>query len=346
MNWMDTILRPPPAPNNGQPGRLREPWKILHDHSASAEDIYFCFRLILGRSPNPEEWPGHSARTGADLDSVIGSYLGSLEFSRRMEGIASQRFDRQVLLRTLQGFRLYVQASDLAVGLHITDGGNYEPHVTAAFRRLIRPGMNVLDVGANIGYFTMLAASLTQAKGSVMAIEPNPGNMKLLEASRRINGFDHVTLVQAAAARELGLLVLHTAHSNGTTSPPAADLPGLLDAVTVAALRIDDLLPAARQIDFIKIDVEGAEYNALQGATELIRRCRPVIVSEFSPDQMPMISGVPGTLYLQLLIGFGYQASVLNQDGSVRPCGTDTGLVMQAYQRSGVDHIDILFEPV
>jgi hypothetical protein len=59
-----------------------------------------------------------------------------------------------------------------------------------------------------------------------------------------------------------------------------------------------------------------------------------------------MISGVPGTLYLQLLIGFGYQASVLNQDGSVRPCGTDTGLVMQAYQRSGVDHIDILFEPV
>ena len=343
MNWMETMRRPAAAPERAEPDRLNEPWTIAHDHTASAEDIYYCFRLILGRAPNLEEWPGHSGRVGADLDSVIGSYLGSLEFSRRMEGIARNRFDREVLLRTLQGFRLYVQASDLAVGQHIVDGGCYEPHVTAAFRRMIRPGMNVLDVGANIGYFTMLAASLTQ--GMVMAIEPNAGNMRLLEASRRINGFTQVTPVQAAAASELGLLVLHSAHSNGTTSVPAADLPGLLDAVTVAGLRIDDLLPAGRNIDFIKIDVEGAEFNALLGAADLIRRCHPVIVSEFSPNLIPLISGVPGTQYLQLLIDFGYRVSVLAPDGRVQAFGTDTGLVMQAWQRSGVDHIDLLFEP-
>jgi hypothetical protein len=155
-----------------------------------------------------------------------------------------------------------------------------------------------------------------------------------------------VTLVQAAAASELGLLVLHSAHSNGTTSHPAADLPGLLDAVTVAGLRIDDLLPEGREVDFIKIDVEGAEFNALRGAASLIRRCHPLIVSEFSPDLMRLICGVPGSQYLQLMIDFGYRVSVLALDGSVQPCGSDVALVMQAYQRSGVDHIDILFEPV
>ena len=85
--------------------------------------------------------------------------------------------------------------------------------------------------------------------------------------------------------------------------------------------------------------------HALLGAADLIRRCHPVIVSEFSPNLIPLISGVPGTQYLQLLIDFGYRVSVLAPDGRVQAFGTDTGLVMQAWQRSGVDHIDLLFEP-
>ena len=346
MSWIEWIRRSP-APAPQAPARdLSEPWKIRHEPVASAEDIFYCFRLILGRSPNPEEWSGHAGRAGSDLDSVLGSYVNSLEFSRRLERFLENKVDDRIVLRELNGFRLYVQASDLAVGVHINDAGEYEPQVTAVFRDRIKPGMKVLDIGANIGYFTMLAASLTGPGGHVMAIEPNAGNVKLLEASRRANAFEQVTVVQAAAGRELGLLVLNTSHSNGTTSPLSQDLRSLMDSTTVPSLKIDDLVPKDQRIDFIKIDVEGAEYNALAGASELIRRCRPTIASEFGPDMMPSISGVQGPVYLQFLIDCGYRISVLERDGEVTDCGQDPQRVMAAYLQSGIDHIDILMDPM
>lgn len=201
--------------------------------------------------------------------------------------------------------------------------------------------MHVLDIGANIGYFTMLSASLVGAAGSVMAIEPNAANAKLLEASRRINAFDNVVVVQAAAGREIGLLVLNTSHSNGTTASPSGDLKSLMDSITVPCFKIDDFING-KNIDFVKIDVEGAEYNALLGASDMIARCHPTIASEFSPDLMPGISGVDGPQYLQFLLSFGYNISVIEIDGSLTSCGNDVAKVMAAYFDSGVDHIDIL----
>ena len=135
-----------------------------------------------------------------------------------------------------------------------------ERDVTAIFRTLLRPGMGVLDIGANIGYFALLSAAIVGPSGYVMAVEPNSRNWyRLLEASRRANRFDHLVIAQTAAGAETGLLVLHTSHFNGTTSAPPDDLGHLLGAETVACTRPDVLLPTDRRIDLIKVDVEGAE---------------------------------------------------------------------------------------
>jgi hypothetical protein len=88
----------------------------------------------------------------------------------------------------------------------------------------------------------------------------------------------------------------------------------------------------------VKIDVEGAEYNALLGASELIRRCHPTIVSEFSPSTMPGISGVDGRQYLRFLLDFGYTVAVIERGGTL----AESERVMDAFNSSGVDHIDIL----
>ena len=323
---------------------LESPWENSHLRTATTTDIFYCFRLILGRSPNREEWNGHSAQAGSDLDTVTGTYLDSLECSQRAEKRMKGRQDDSISLEALQDFSMYVQENDQAVGKVIKDQHEYEPHVSAIFRDRLREGMNVLDVGANIGYFTMLASALVKSSGSVIAIEPNSTNVKLIEASRRANGFDNISIIQAAAGRAPGLLVINSAYSNGTTARLPDEIQSLMAATTVACLKIDDLVPVDKKIDFIKIDIEGAELNALTGASELIRRCRPTIVSEFSPDMMPMISGTDGPGYLSFLIDFGYQISIVETLGVITPCGKDISRVMNAYSQSGVDHIDILLD--
>lgn len=305
---------------------------------ADTEDIAACFRLLLGRSPHPEEWTGHNLQVGEKLDRVVAGYVTSLEFARR--NLLGQDQTAEIGLADLPGFSIYAAADDAAVGRHVR-GNNYELDVTAVFRRLLGPGMGVVDIGANIGYFTMLSASLVGPTGHVLAIEPNPRNARMLEASRRVNDFGQVTLSQTAAGPQTGLLVLHRSHSNGTTSAPPDALAALLHAETVPCIRPDALVPATRRIDLIKVDVEGAEYLALLGCAGIIARDRPTIVSEFGPDQMEGISGIDGRGYLRWLTGLGYRLSGIEPDGSLLDFPTEEA-AMELYQRRATDHIDIV----
>lgn len=205
--------------------------------------------------------------------------------------------------------------------------------------------MAVIDIGANIGYLTMLLASLVTASGLVVAVEPNPENVKLLEASRRVNAFDQVLIIQAAAGRETGLLALNVSHSNGMTGELPDDVNAVFASRPVPCFALDSILPSDRKFDFVKIDTEGAELNALIGLSKTIDRDRPVIVSEFSPATLPGISGCNGPEYLRFLIAEGYGIGVIEQDGSETGFGDDVDGVMGAHSRSGVDHIDIIATP-
>ena len=246
-------------------------------------------------------------------------------------------------LAELPGFCIYAAPGDAAVGRHVRTG-SYELEVTAVFRRVLRPGMGVIDIGANIGYFSMLSASLVGPGGLVVAVEPNGANARMLEASRRANGFGNVVLVQAAAGPDTGLLVLHRSHSNGTTSALPDEPAALMGADSVACLPVDLVLPPGRRFGLIKADVEGAEHKALLGCRGVIARDRPVIVSEFSPGMMAGISGVSGEEYLRWLIGQGYGVQVIQPDGSLGSDGSIPGITA-AYAACGGDHIDIVATP-
>ena len=317
------------------------PWERAFEPAATEADILACFRLLLGRNPNREEWPGHSARAGEALPAVVSSYVNSLEFTRRrLQDPSSDTAPAEIA--EIEGVRLFASPDDLAVGKAVLSG-RYEPEVVAVFREVLRPGMRALDIGANIGFFSMLAASLVGAAGSVLAFEPNPRNARMAEASRRLNGFEMVSIMQAAAGRVPGLLVLNTSFSNGTTS--AIEGGSVLEAETVACLPVDLMALPGGRVDLIKIDVEGAEYNALLGAEGVIRRDRPVIVFEFGPGQLPGISGVTGPELLQWLIGQGYGLEVVELQGPPTRHGADWAAIMAAYDRRGTDHIDVVARP-
>jgi len=280
---------------------------------------------------------------GEDLENVVSSYVTSQEFAAR--GLLKKTYQENIELAHFPNFSVFASIDDLAVGNHVLIGRSYDPRIAAVLSRRVTPGMAVVDIGANIGYFTMLLASFVGPPGLVVAVEPNPENVKLLEASRRVSGFDQVLVIQAAAGRHTTLLALNVSYSNGTTSELPSESNAIFASRPVPCFALDSILPKDRTFDLIKIDAEGAELNALVGLLRTIERDRPVIVSEFSPGMLPGISQCSGPEYLRFLIAKGYRIAVIEEDGFENGFEDDVDGVMEAYLHSGVDHIDIIATP-
>lgn len=322
----------------GKHMRAHSGWRVFNP-LATKEDIEYCFRILLGRFPSEQEIEGHFSRVGAPLNDVVSSFLGSHEFWRR--GLHAPAVQDVALVKG-DGFSLYVNPQDLATGKDIARGVVYEPHVTEAMKAVLRKGNYFVDIGANVGYFSMLGASLVGAGGAVDAIEPNPDNIKLLKASALENRFENINLVQAALSDRVEVLALHRDNSNGAVGVVPTDAVGrVLASETVQALRFDDIVRNGRPVDVIKIDVEGFEYRALKGAERTIREHKPAILSEFTPLSMETMSGCSPTFYLDWLRGFGYSIAVLAKGKGMKKPESNR-VIMDHFGAAGVDHIDII----
>ncbi len=159
-------------------------------------------------------------------------------------------------------------------------GGTYEPDQTALFERWIRPGGTVLDVGAHVGYYSLLSSLLVGDAGRVWAFEPNPKNFRFLVEHARINRRANVHAEPAAVSSANGTARFDFGTGSGTGHLAAGG------AVEVNTVRLDDFC-RVRSIrpTAVKIDVEGAEGSVLEGATEMIASSRPVIfLSTHGPE--------------------------------------------------------------
>jgi FkbM family methyltransferase len=321
-------------------GRRLAPWEIDFSETATQSDILSCFRLLLGRNPEKHEWPGHAIRAGERLDVIVRSYLNCKEFIERH--LLEHRGANAQLVE-LPNFKIYASPGDTFIGRVIIRSGEYEPHVAQIFHQSLRPGMVVLDIGANIGYFSLLAASLVGQDGFVYSWEPSPANARMLYASQLANRFTNIKIVQAAATETSGLLGYFPSSSNGNVAELAeASSDDVLSADTVMGLRIDDVLPKDARVAFVKIDVEGFEFRAMAGAREMLDRCRPSVVSEFSPEGLRHSSGVSGREYLEFFASRHYEFWLVTNSGQVAASIEE---VLSRCERSGADHIDILLRP-
>jgi FkbM family methyltransferase len=272
--------------------------------------------------------------------STIRRMLGTIEHQDAPTTFSVQLTDEDAVLCRVAGIELFCDPADAAVtpGLR---SGEYEPHLTSVFERYCRPGMTVLDVGANLGYYSLLASKLVGPTGKVFAIEPNSENCRLLLSSLRRGGVTNVQLFPVACDRRTGW-AYYSSHvgSNG----------GLIDdenllarpGVVVPTIRLDDLVEGP--VDFLKMDVEGAEGRVVNGATRLIECHRPIITTELKQDMLDHVSAVSVADYLGYFEGLGYSPIVLESLTGVENSYPSVAAMLEHWGADNELH-DILLVP-
>lgn len=170
---------------------------------------------------------------------------------------------------------------------------SWEPETTRLFQRLLRPGMTVVDAGAQIGYYTVLSAMAVGPAGRVYAFEPDPDSLPLLRRNVRLSGYEgFVTVVPMALSDGLGQVKLFLGKGNDVTSiyrtgdwgrgsAKVDKESAMVEKISLDAYFAGLGWPA---VDLVKMDIEGAEKLALKGMKELVRRNPHLkLISEFCP---------------------------------------------------------------
>lgn len=279
------------------------------------EHVVWAYRLFLDREPESAARVSEKLAAWTSARQLRVDFMTSAEFRAKNPDLALTHEPTVVIREIAPGLRLFVDLSDQVVGMGVLRG-SYETEELELVRRHVRAGDTVLDIGANIGFFTVNLAAMVGDRGKVYAFEPSPRVAGLLESSVHENGFDgRVEVARAAVAERPGRLDLFLGHDplnlSGSylvrTAAPPED-PGEVLAVPVVQL---DAEPLRRPVAFIKIDVEGAEPLALRGGERLLREDRPTILAELNPRQLARVARSSPADFLAEMDGLGYACRTL-----------------------------------
>jgi FkbM family methyltransferase len=254
-----------------------------------------------------------------DRRSDLARRVRSNRASRALLGKASSWYGRApVPIASGLGHLLYVSTADLPLD-HAHAGlivrGTLEPPVQEALRRLLAPGDVFYDIGANVGFFTIVGARLVGPTGRVIAFEPVPWCAHAVGRNIELNGFDHASIraeaVGGADGRARLLVVGEASWSHLESTGRHADVR---DEIDVAVVSLDSLVGAGTipPPDVMKIDTEGAELQAIEGARATIAEHRPAIVCELHDTN---------DAFLALMDELGYVTTNLDGPAAVAVAG-------------------------
>jgi len=311
--------------------------------AVSRADIVSAYRLLLGREPEPTLDLDAATALYSDVDALRAQMLASAEAgSTLFDALGGRLGGAWVRWPTSFGRQIHLCLSDVAVSKTILLTGDWEPAVGRQILALLAPGDTFLDVGANLGWFSLLAGDRFARAGSgqVVAVEANPTLVAHLGASIVDSGLAaFVTLKPYAVSDRVGLAEMSAcAHGNvgGHNIAPAEPGPRHV----VPCLRLDDLLGELPRCDLIKLDIEGAEPLAIRGAVALLERHRPKVIMELNRDALTAVAGLTVLATIELMTALGYRPFAV-ADGPPRPVSA-----AEVDERVGLHgYWDVLFLP-
>jgi hypothetical protein len=246
--------------------------------------------------------------------------LQSLHTDLRSSLDRTQEIDQRLRSRSrVFGHEMFLDPADPVVSPQLLCNGYFEPFETALIESEIRPGDVVLDIGAKIGYYTLIFARLVGEHGRVYAFEPDPAQFQLLKKNVRANGYQNVVVVNKAVS----------------------DATQCRCVGTVATTALDDHFGEFQgEINFIKLDVQGGEGRAVRGMTRLLQRYPELrLVTEFRPAALRR-AGIPAREYLAELENLGFQLFRIDEaEETAEPTSADE--LLARYPEDREEHADL-----
>jgi FkbM family methyltransferase len=299
------------------------------------DHIVWAYRILLDRDPENEDVILPKMRGYQNTRDLRNDIVTSEEYQEKNRDYAQMNEHNLVIKEIEPGLRLAIDLADHAIGLNILRG-RFELNEIEFVRRTVKPGQHVVDAGAHIGLFAMHMAAAVGPSGSVHCFEPFEANAACLELAIAENRFERRVILERAAVGAMhgtGQLIFApaTLNSGGAfIGAPGASVPAGHETLPVRLIALDEY-PLPRPISFIKMDVEGAEPQAVRGAARLLQEDRPVILSEVHPSQLKLVSGITPAAFIAEIAELGYRCHLL---GAGVP-----GAEVSDVQTSGVESV-------
>jgi len=218
-----------------------------------------------------------------------------------------------VILTQVEGRKYYVDTKEDENSSRPLVIGAYERGVTSLFKELVNEGMVVLDIGAHIGYYTLIAAGIVGDRGKVYAFEAAPENFSLLLRNIEVNGYTNVIPIQKAVSNKIGVTTLFLGPLGYAGTHSIYNVHNKSVMIKVEVTSLDEFFKDIQcKIDLIKMDIEGAEMSALEGMANLIKRNTSLkIITEFYPKLL-QIAGFSPDGFLNKLTDFGFKLFIIS----------------------------------
>jgi len=219
-----------------------------------------------------------------------------------------------VVLAEVLGHKMWLNPCDTGIAPALLLFGAWEKFIVEIFKREIKKGMTVLDIGANIGYYTLIAANLVGRNGRVFAFEPEPNNFFYLKENIKANSYENVVCcIQKGVSNKTGETKLFL-DDETITYHRIYDIGNGRKSVTINTITLDDFFKNSNaKIDFIKVDVEGAEAAVFQGMTNILKENKKIkIITEFYPLRLIDYGYDPET-FLNELMKYSFKLYNINE---------------------------------
>lgn len=288
--------------------------------NVDAEFVTWAYRVLLNREPENTTVVQRVVEKNLSPSQYRDAILHSEEFRRFHSKERRPSNLNAWCWAEVEDLLLHVSLNDAFISCRILEN-NFDRNETKFVRSVLRRGDCAIDIGANLGYYTILFASAVGSKGRVYSFEPMPMHFDSLVKSIQRNGLgDYVTPINAAVSDTSGVVKMvfapGSANWGGANLLGERELPSGHDTVDARVGRLGDFCAPTR-LDMIKIDVEGAEPKVVRGCSEILMKFKPIILSEVHVNLLKSVSDYSPDEYVNLMASLGYECKTLTDSGEL-----------------------------